>query len=208
MGLSKTLATGVAAIVVAAGGWFASGGHMPFSQADGVADVDQARTQLDSLTVAAEHDAGYDRDDWPHWEYVGGGCDAREASLKEHAEDLVRGKGCKVPGGTWTSSYDGEVVTDPSDLDIDHLVPLAEAHASGGHAWTEGQRFEFANDVRFLLPVTASSNRSKGDADPAEWLPEQNVCPYLAQYIAAKAEYSLTVDQAEHDALDTTLNRC
>jgi len=210
VGLNKKLATTVAAALVAAGGWFVSGADVPFSQSDGVADVDQARDQLASLEVAPEHTtADYDRDDWPHWEYVGDGCDAREWVLRESAEDMVRTKGaCTIGNGRWTSSYDGEVVTDPSDLDIDHMVPLAEAHASGGHSWTEERRTEFANDVRFLLPVTASSNRSKGDQDPAEWLPEQGICTYLAQYVATKAEYALTVDQVEHDAIDRSLNRC
>lgn len=198
--------------VLLAGGavWIGDGvDAAPFSQTNGVADVDQARDQLAALDVRPEHTTDdYDRDDWPHWEYVGEGCDAREASLKQHAEELVRGKGCKVPGGRWTSSYDGEVVTDPSELDVDHLVPLAEAHASGGYAWTEDQRAEFANDVRYLLPVTASSNRSKGDQDPAEWLPDRDVCGYLAQYVAAKAEYALSVDQAEHDAISGALDSC
>ncbi|KMS85856.1 hypothetical protein ACZ91_40055 [Streptomyces regensis] len=200
--------------VVLAGGavWISDGdtAAAPFSQTNGVADVDQARDQLASLEVRPEHSTdGYDRDDWPHWMPVGDGCDAREWVLREHAEDMVRTKGaCTIGNGRWTSSYDGEVVTDPSELDIDHLVPLAEAHASGGYAWSEDRRGEFANDVRFLVPVTASSNRSKGDADPAEWLPDVDVCTYLVDYVAAKAEYALTVDRVEHDAIDRGLDRC
>lgn len=207
--MKKLIAT-VATALAAAGVYVASGGDLPFSQADGVANIDQARTQLNNLTVAGEHDAGYDREDWPHWEYVGDGCDARQASLKEHADDLAPGKGCAVPGGRWSSVYDNEVVTDPSELDIDHLVPLAEAHASGGHAWSEQQRAEFANDTRFLLPVTASSNRSKGDADPAEWMPPNHSyrCTYVADYVAAKTNFDLAVDQAERDALDRALSHC
>lgn len=88
--------------------------------------------------------------------------------------------------------------------------PLAEAHASGGHHWSEQQRTQFANDTRFLLPVTAASNRSKGDSDPAEWMPSDNSyhCDYIALYVDAKATYRLSVDPAEHDAIERTLNHC
>src|SRR5690606_16366231 len=123
----------IAGVVLAGGAVWISDGDTaaaPFSQTNGVADVDQARDQLASLEVRPEHATdGYDRDDWPHWMPVGEGCDAREWVLREHAEDMVRTKGaCTIGNGRWTSSYDGEVVTDPSELDIDHLVPLAEAH--------------------------------------------------------------------------------
>lgn len=206
---AKTAGT-LVALIAAAGAYVLSDAPLPFSQAGGVADVDQARTQLDSLRVAPEHDSGYDRDEWPHWEYVGDGCDARQAALKQHADQLVPGKGCAIPDGSWTSVYDGEVVTDPSELDIDHVVPLGEAHASGGHTWGEQRRATFANDTRFLLPVTASSNRSKSDQDPGEWMPPNagHHCTYASTWIAAKSQSDLTVDQAERDALARVLNHC
>ena len=39
---------------------------------------------------------------------------------------------CRVIGGTWRDAYSGLFHTDPSVLDVDHFVPLAEAHRSGG----------------------------------------------------------------------------
>ena len=41
-------------------------------------------------------------------------------------------------GATWTAA---------SDVDIDHMVPLSEAWASGASAWTTAQRQAFANDL-------------------------------------------------------------
>jgi hypothetical protein len=32
-----------------------------------------------------------------------------------------------VRDGTWLSRFDGRTVTDPGEIDIDHLVPLANA---------------------------------------------------------------------------------
>lgn len=121
----KKIISLVAGVVLAAATYYVSGAELPFTQNSGVANIDKARQQLASLHIRAEHSvADYERDDWSHWEAVGGGCDAREASLKQHAEELVPGKGCEIPGGRWVSPYDTETVTDPSELDIDHVVPL------------------------------------------------------------------------------------
>ena len=37
-------------------------------------------------------------------------------------------KGCRVVSSSWLGAYSGNVFTDASKLDIDHLVPLKEAH--------------------------------------------------------------------------------
>ncbi|WP_255375886.1 hypothetical protein [Saccharomonospora sp. CUA-673] len=58
------------------------------------------------------------------------------------------------------------------------------------------------------MPVTASSNRSKSDQDPATWLPEQDRCGYAARWVQIKQRYDLTVDRDEHDALAAVLKRC
>ncbi|GGR73341.1 hypothetical protein GCM10010220_26890 [Streptomyces parvulus] len=81
--------------------------------------------------------------------------------------------GCKVSSGE-SSCQDGVTVTAPGGLDIDHMVPLAEARGSGASAWTTKHREAYANDLeaeRSLVAVTARTNRSKADQDPADWLP-------------------------------------
>lgn len=168
-----------------------------------------ARDQLAHLEVRPE-DTGhlYEREDWPHWPYVGDGCDTRDIVLREQGSDLVAGKGCEIPSGRWVSAYDGQVVTDPSELDIDHIVPLAEANRSGVRDWTETDRERFANDTAHLVAVTASSNREKADQDPAEWLPERDRCGYVIRWIATKHAYGLTVDTEEHRALSSVLGTC
>lgn len=145
-------------------------------------DVSKALVMLDELPVAPE-DTGYhyDRDDWPHWSSTGGGCDTRDTVLQEQGQSVKVFDGCAVTG-VWVSVYDGETVHDAKDLDIDHVVPLAEAARSGVRDWSRVDRERYANDKRFLLAVTASSNRSKGDDDPARWLPSDSSyrCAYLA----------------------------
>ena len=59
-----------------------------------------------------------------------------------------------------------------------------------------------------LLAVSASSNRSKGDDDPAEWLPERQAyqCEYVRAWIQVKQYYGLSVDSLEKAALSDVLD--
>ncbi|WP_103347983.1 HNH endonuclease family protein [Amycolatopsis sp. CA-128772] len=172
-------------------------------------DVAAVRAELAALTVSAE-DTGnhYRRADWPHWDQVGGGCDARENALRTQGAGVRVGAGCRITGGTWISPYDGVTVTTPGALDIDHLVPLAEAARSGTRAWSIAQRERYANDPGVLVAVTAKSNRSKGDQDPARWLPARDRCGYVARWVAVKHRYGMTVDRAERAAITGVLNHC
>ena len=79
-----------------------------------------------------------------------------------------------MESGRWVGPYSGEIFTDPSDLDIDHVVPLGNAHVSGGWAWPKERREAYANDLEHpehLLAVKNSLNRAKGDDSPDKWKP-------------------------------------
>ncbi|MXY77987.1 MAG: DUF1524 domain-containing protein [Acidimicrobiia bacterium] len=170
---------------------------------------------LAELRVAPEQRSGYDRELFSHWSDLDGdGCDTRREVLIRDSRvpsTLDPDRTCWVVSGLWYSHYDGEWVEGPSSLDIDHLVPLAEAWDSGAHGWEPGRREEFANDEGALLPVTARSNRAKGASDPAGWMPsnEDFTCPYAAAWIAVKARWNLTMDHEESDFLQRLLaGRC
>ncbi len=105
------------------------------------------------------------------------------------------------------------MTSDPGALDIDHMVPLKEAHRSGAHAWTAERREAYANDLghpQALIAVKSGANRSKGDKDPANWMPPNRSywCQYLGDWIAIKTRWELSVDQAEADALKKGLAVC
>ncbi len=159
------------------------------------------------LVVAPEVRTGYDRDLFDIWSDLDGdGCDTRrEVLIRDSivAVGLDPGRRCWVVSGQWYSHYDGVRSTDAGSLDIDHLVPLAEAWASGAHAWPSDWREKFANDEGALIAVSARSNRSKGSDDPAEWMPtnSQFTCPYAIGWIGTKARWGLSVDQREADFL-------
>ncbi|GAB1510501.1 HNH endonuclease family protein [Actinophytocola sp. KF-1] len=173
------------------------------------ADPATALAALDGLTVA-EEDTGfrYDRDQWPHWSGQGNSCNTRELALRQQGTDVRTDGECRAVDGTWVSSYDGVVIHDASEADLDHLVPLAEAARSGTRTWTRDQREAFANDLSQLVVVSATSNRQKGDQDPASWLPEQNRCGYVIRWVLTKDKYDLTVDRDERDALRGVLTHC
>lgn len=174
---------------------------------------DDPAAQLGALTVAPEGKmAGYSRDRFPHWSSQGNSCDTRELVLQRQGADVRADDDCKATSGTWTSPYDGVVVTDAGDLDIDHTVALAEAWRSGADKWSDAQREKFANDLGGLqlIAVTASSNRSKGDQDAAKWKPPVKAywCTYARAVVSVKTLYALTVDEAERDALGEMLKTC
>ena len=162
---------------------------------------------LGELVVAAERRSGYDRDLFDHWSDLDrDGCDTRrEVLIRDSRVDPVRdpNRTCWIVSGLWYSYYDDRWVQAPSSLDIDHLVPLAEAWDSGAHSWSPGRREEFANDEGALVAVTSGSNRSKGARDPAEWMPPNDdfTCPYVSAWVATKARWSLSVDRRESDFL-------
>lgn len=170
-----------------------------------------AERVLNSLPVSAERNAGYDRNLFDHWSDLDGdGCDTREEVLIDERK-VGTVAGCRVVGGRWVSLFDGDSTRNPSSFDIDHFVPLKEAWGSGAWRWSSAKRKRFANDLGYagsLVAVSASSNRSKSDRDPAEWLPEQKLCRYAKTWIAVKYRWRLSVDSQEKSELRRILSRC
>ncbi|MFI5867329.1 HNH endonuclease family protein [Streptomyces sp. NPDC051546] len=119
---------------------------------------------------------------------------------------------CKAVSGTWVSVYDGITVTDAGKLDIDHMVPLANAWRSGAGSWTAQRRKEFANDLTRpqLLAVSAATNRGKGDQGPEDWQPPAKAywCTYATAWTNVKSSYQLTVTEAEKKKLTEMLGTC
>ncbi|WP_241977831.1 cell wall-binding repeat-containing protein [Cryobacterium sp. TMS1-13-1] len=100
--------------------------------------------------------------------------------------------------------------TNPSDVDIDHMVPLSEAWKSGAYAWTAEQRRAYANDLGLgasLVAVTDNVNQSKGDSDPASWMPPASsvTCRYATDWVLVKYRWNLSIDSAESTVLNGIL---
>lgn len=160
----------------------------------------------------------------PAWSDVdGNGCNQRDDVLLRDAEPgsttTTRQGACDhdVLAGTWVDPYTGArlVMTDLKDpvqaqaVQIDHVVPLAEAWRSGASGWSAGRREAFANDLGVLVASDGPTNASKGDDDPAAWLPRARFqCAYVLRWVAVKDAWDLAVDDSEEAALRRVLAQC
>lgn len=158
---------------------------------------------------------GYQRSLFPHWDDItGSGCTARQDALLAQALRFVQsdvGRRCVVVEGDWYSLYDGVTHSgSPADIDVDHVVALAEAWDSGAHAWDPLTRQQFANDPLHLLVVTRQSNSDKADMDVADWKPDRrdSWCVTASMVILVKLRYELSVDPAERDGLERMVDTC
>ena len=202
-------------LLAAAGAAALAGAGLVAVAAPASAETVLAPQLLDRLTPGVEANAStYDRDLFQHWiDADGDGCDTREEVLiAESIIPATTGAGCAV-SGRWISYYDGATWDTASAVDIDHLVPLAEAWRSGASAWTDAQRRAFANDLDSgspLVAVTDVLTQSKGDRDIAQWVPPlpEARCRYAIEWAQTKVRWRLTVDQAERNALSTYLQTC
>ena len=185
-----------------------AGPHLPAPPSAG-----ESRDQLTKLTVAGPASMrGYDRDRFPHWSEQERGCTTRELVLRRDGTNVTVGDDCYPTGGRWYSVYDQRWLSDPSEVDVDHMVPLANAWRSGANRWTDDERETFANDLERgqLIAVSAASNRSKGDQDPSQWRPGNNDvwCDYARWWIDVKHHYELTITESERSALREMLGTC
>ena len=159
----------------------------------------------------------YNRGDWRHWNDEDGDCqDARQEALIVESQTAViyqTGDECRVESGEWFGVYTGESFTDPGDLDVDHMVPLANAHRSGGWAWSKERKADYANDLSYanhLIAVQASANRQKGSKGPEDWRPPRHGywCQYATDWVTIKQNWGLTATQREVDALREMFEVC
>ena len=158
--------------------------------------------------------AGYSREEFPHWAseaaFYGwkepdGSCDVRDTALIRDGEGVRIDDDCSITAGTWLDPYTGRTLTDSSEVDIDHVVPLANAWRSGAGSseWSTIDRESYANDPKVLLSADAGANRAKGDKGPEAWKPpnQDYWCEYARRWIWIKSDWRLSVNPAEKSSL-------
>ena len=176
-------------------------------------------TAIQTIIVAEVPDEipEYNRSVWKHWTDGDADCqDVRQEVLI--AESLVEvtfetDRECRVATGQWYGAFTGVFVDDPEDLDIDHLVPLKNAHRSGGWRWPSEKKEEYANnlsDPEHLIAVTAEANRSKGARGPEEWAPPEldYWCQYATHWTEVKRGWRLTMTHRESEIVMDMLETC
>ncbi|GAA4102363.1 hypothetical protein GCM10022248_89190 [Nonomuraea soli] len=139
-------------------------------------------------------------------------CNAREVVLKRDGENVATNASCAAVSDTLRSPYDGGEWTRASDVDIDHMVALAEAWRSGAHAWLPSKRRQFANSLTDsqLWAVTDSVNQTKGDKESSVWKPPlvSFWCIYARSWISVKYDWRLTQQASEKSAQQAMLDTC
>lgn len=159
----------------------------------------------------------YSRKEWRHWVDDDKDCqDARQEVLIAESKGPVTyetERQCRVETGSWEDPYTGQSFTDPSDLDVDHVVALRDAHDSGAYAWDAQQRRAYANELEdgtHLRAVAKGANRSKGSKGPDEWLPPNPEfrCQYLREVAAIRTRWELTASPEEQAVLDYMVKIC
>ena len=194
----------------------------PAAEASGPSDeVLALMRSLVALRVAVRgSEVKYDRGDWRHWVDADRDCQNTRAEvlIAESAGPVsftpnADGEECRVTGGKWRGPWSGEFFTDAGDVDIDHHVPLAHAHESGGWNWDQKRKRAYANDLDHPATLQATSksvNRNKGKQPPDQWRPDETAgwCRYAADWIAVKSKWQLTITEREAKALREMLITC
>ena len=171
---------------------------------------------LAKIVVANEYKSGYKRSLFSENKDVDkDGCNTRAEVLERDSLVPVKKSGarCAITSGKWQSAYDGRTWLQSRDVQIDHLVSLKEVWDSGGWAWSAAQRSDYANDLanRITLNVVSKNeNAKKGEKDPSNYLPTlvSYRCTYLANWVAVKVQWKLSMDQSEYGRTKKLLEGC
>ncbi len=177
--------------------------------------IEKRASQIPQESIVTTTPGGsYNRKDWPHWIDADRDCqNTRQEMLIAYSEIAVifrNGKQCTVIAGKWFDEYTGNLYIKASDVDIDHIVPLAHAHRYGAYQWTRNQRRKFANDFENLLIVNDAINHSKGDQAPHQWLPPRKSywCEYGRRWTHIKEKYQLWYNKEEQRFLNRMVEAC
>ncbi|MFI1014412.1 HNH endonuclease [Streptomyces sp. NPDC020965] len=172
--------------------------------------IAQLEDAISVMLTADEDRSGYSSSLFPHWNdgrNTVDDCSTRqEVLIAEAVEEPTVGPGCTLAGGRWVSYYDAQSVTRAASLEVDHVVPLAEAWGSGARTWTTERREAYANDQAApatLAAVTARMKREKADQDITGWLPPESTpyCRYIGEWVGTKLRWGLSTDKDELESL-------
>lgn len=189
-------------------------------------DTKAALAGLNTLTIANADKVSYNRDEWKQWSsQPGHACwDTREAALYRDAkpgtvvildankkETTDVNKACSIKSGDWIDPYSNKEITNPSGLDIDHVIPLSYVAQHGGQVWDKKKKEKYANDLsdpHHLLAVSASENRSKGDKGPSAYQPKVGQCSYAVYWVNVAKTWNISITSADKSALEKMLGTC
>ncbi len=187
----------------------------------------------DGIRTAKANPGGYDRETrFGGWAPSGcGKATTRDTILARDLTGVRKDSSCRVVSGTLRDPYTGGTigfrrgVKTSADVQIDHVVSLYDAWASGARDWDQAKRVEYANDPDVLLASDGPANMAKGSGidvngrseyltqhtgAPDIWMPDNKAyrCDYMAKRVSIKAKYGLTMTAREKQQTITYLAQC
>lgn len=192
-----------------------------------VNDPNNATDSIANLKIGeANKSVKYMRSEWKHWVNVRPCWDVREEVLarqatpgslqltnknKEPVSDIA--EACNIVAGEWVDPFSNETFTNPSHIDIDHMIPLGYTAQHGGQEWDSNKKQDYANSLQnnnHLIAVSAKENRSKKDKGPSKWKPsnENFTCEYAKSWVSIATTWDLSVDDADAKELAAILSNC
>ncbi len=183
------------------------------------ADSLLAKDVLENLAVKDKYTETkyYRKAFYDNWGQTVSGCNTREAILARDLTDVVyKPNSCKVQTGTLNDPYTGKTIEfvrgqdTSSAVQIDHVVALSNAWASGAALLDKDSRYEISQDPLNLLAVDGPANQEKSDQAADTWLPSNEAfqCQYVARQISVKYKYKLWVTPSEKLSMQKVLAEC
>lgn len=209
---------------------------LPAAAASPISIAD-ALTTAQAMPTAKPHTTGYKANrgtlfgGWANSLQLCGTATMRDQILKRDLTNPVLNSQCQVTSGTFTDPYTGQHMTfkrgkDTSSLiQIDHVVAVYDAYASGLWNRSQQERETYANDPDVLLASQGKANMVKSEginlngkggrkgwtqSTPSIWLPDNRgyQCDYMAKRVHIKHKYNLTMSPWEKDETIAFLQQC
>lgn len=176
--------------------------------------IRENRFNADEVTSNFDTNLMYRRRDYiDYWVDIDGDCRnlRHEMLMRQSLEEVVfkNTHNCIVEKGLWVDPYTNKSMRLASDLDVDHVIPLAYAHHSGGLGWSKSEKRKFAMDEMNLLLVDDGENNRKGARGPSQYLPIESFhCNYAEIWQTVSEKYNLELPVFDQRTLTSILNRC
>lgn len=186
-----------------------------------------------AITTAKARQGGYDRErQFGGWASNGcGSATTRDTILERDMTDVRKNAKCQVVSGTLADPYTGRTIhftrgpKTSANVQIDHVVALQDAWASGARDWTQEKRVEYANSPDVLLASDGPANMAKGNGldfngtsrwltqktgAPDVWMPDNTAyrCDYMAKRAQIKKQWGLTMTAREKQQTVSILASC
>ena len=109
----------------------------------------RSQTEATSESSSNTLSRAYNRDDYlESWNDDDSDCQnlRHELLIEQSLTDVTftSTRRCNVNTGRWLDPYSGNLITQASDLDVDHVIPLSYAHEKGGFSWSTFLKRKFA----------------------------------------------------------------